>query len=84
MVSRAAHLFGAATGLLLGVFILKNRVESKGEKKFQIAAFILFLILVAILGIWHIAGGSQKEDSWFNQKGATEGKNKHGIENCEQ
>ena len=67
-VSRAAHAFGAATGLLLGVFILKNRVKSDGEGKFKIGAFVLFVIMVVIFVIWHLAGDSMEDDSWFNPK----------------
>ena len=66
-VSRAAHAFGAATGLLVGFFILKNRTVSDGERKFQIGALVIFCIFVGILCIWHLAGGSGGEDSWFNQ-----------------
>ena len=66
-VSRAAHAFGAATGLLVGFFILKNRTVSEGERKFQIGALVIFCIFVGILCIWHLAGGSGGDDSWFNQ-----------------
>ena len=66
-VSRAAHAFGAATGLLVGFFILKNRTVSKGERKCQIGALVIFCVFVGILCIWHLAGGSGGEDSWFNQ-----------------
>ena len=66
-VSRAAHAFGAATGLLVGFFILKNRTVSEGERKFQIGALVIFCIFVGILCIWHLAGGSGGEDSWFNK-----------------
>ena len=79
-VSRAAHGFGALTGLLLGVFILKNRVKSEGENKYRIGAFVLFLIMVAILCLWHIFGGSMEEDSWFNPKDAKS----NGIDNCSE
>ena len=66
-ISRAAHAFGAATGLLVGFFILKNRTVSEGERKFQIGALVIFCIFVGILCIWHLAGGSGGEESWFNQ-----------------
>ena len=66
-ISRAAHAFGAATGLLVGFFILKNRTVSEGERKFQIGALVIFCIFVGILCIWHLAGGSGGDNSWFNQ-----------------
>jgi hypothetical protein len=66
-VSRAAHAFGAGTGLLVGFFILKNRTVSDGERKFQIGALVIFCIFVGILCIWHLAGGSGEADSWFNE-----------------
>ena len=66
-VSRAAHAFGAATGLLVGFFILKNRKVSNRSRKLQIGALIIFGISVGILCIWHLAGGSGGDDSWFNQ-----------------
>ena len=73
-ISRAAHAFGAATGLLVGFFILKKRTVSEGERKvsnrsrkLQIGAMIIFGISVGILCIWHLAGGSGGENSWFNQ-----------------
>ena len=73
-ISRAAHAFGAATGLLVGFFILKKRTVSEGERKvsnrsrkLQIGAKIIFGISVGILCIWHLAGGSGGENSWFNQ-----------------
>ena len=66
-VSRAAHAFGAATGLLVGFFILKNRKVSNWSRKLQIGAKIIFGISVGILCIWHLAGGSGGENSWFNQ-----------------
>ena len=66
-VSRAAHAFGAAMGLLVGFFILKNETVSEGEKKFKIGALVIFCIFVGILCIWHLAGGSGGDNSWFNQ-----------------
>ena len=66
-VSRAAHAFGAATGLLVGFFILKNRKVSNRSRKLQIGAKILFGISVGILCIWHLAGGSGGKNSWFNR-----------------
>ena len=66
-ISRAAHAFGAATGLLVGFFILKNNKDSNLSRKLQIGAMVIFGISVGILCIWHLAGGSGGEDSWFNQ-----------------
>ena len=46
---------------------MKNRIVSDGEKNLQLGACIIFGIFVGILCIWHLAGGSGGEDSWFNE-----------------
>ena len=52
---------------MVGIFILKNRNVLDWERKLQTGALILFCISVGILCIWHLAGGSGGDDSWFNQ-----------------
>ena len=52
---------------MVGIFILKNRNVLDWERKLQTGALILFCISVGILCIWHLAGGSGGEGSWFNQ-----------------
>ena len=71
-VSRAGHAFGAIVGLMVGVFILKNRVVDDWEKKLQTAAFIIFSTFAGTLIIWHIAGGA----TWFERT------NTYGSHTC--
>ena len=59
-VSNAGHAFGAMTGFLVGLFILKNRKVEKWEVKLQTAAFVIFSAFVVTLLVWHIAG-----TAWF-------------------
>ena len=46
---------------------MKNRKVSNWERKLKIGALIIFGTSVGILCIWHLAGGSGGEDSWFNK-----------------
>lgn len=60
--SYAGHIFGAAAGLSMGVFLLKNRKVEDWEVIFQWIVFILFGIALCVCVIWHIAGTSM---GWF-------------------
>ena len=62
-ISRAGHGFGAIVGLMVGVFILKNRKVEDWEVKMQIAAFLIFSIFVGTLVLWHISAGSTTSTS---------------------
>jgi len=64
-ISRAGHAFGAIVGLMVGVFVLKNRKVEDWEIKLQIAAFSVFSIFSGTLLIWHITAGLGVD--WFNE-----------------
>ena len=65
-VSRAGHAFGAITGLMIGIVILKNRKVEKWEMILQIIAFTAFCLFVIVLILWHLFGGP----SWFTAMNA--------------
>ena len=60
--SYAGHAFGALTGLLIGVFVLKNRKVEDWEVIFQWIAFGIFGLLLCVGLLWHLVGENL---GWF-------------------
>lgn len=56
-VSYAAHFFGATTGLLVGIIILRNLQVYKVEKILMKIAVFVYIILVIVAIIWNIVQG---------------------------
>ena len=63
-LSRGGHAFGAIAGLLVGLFILKNRRVDAWEVKMQTVAFLGFCLFAVTLVVWHIVG-----TDWFEATG---------------
>ncbi len=63
--SYAGHAFGALAGLLIGVFVLKNRKVEDWELIFQWIALSVFGLILCVFVIWHIAGTNL---GWFEME----------------
>ena len=56
-VSYAAHFFGAITGLLVGIVILRNLQVYKAEKILMKIAVCAYIILMIVAIIWNVVQG---------------------------
>ncbi len=54
--SYAAHLAGAASGLLVGIIVLKNRRVEHWETCLKVVCVILFAMLMLLALVWNIVG----------------------------
>lgn len=54
-IGYAAHLAGAATGLLFGIFILRNLVVTKWEKYIKYSSIVVLSLLIGCAIIWNAA-----------------------------
>ena len=55
--SYSGHFFGGIAGVMIGIFILKNRKVEDWEVKFQWISFGVFSLLLIVFIVWHLAGG---------------------------
>ena len=54
-ISYPAHIAGAATGLLLGITVLKNLHWEKYEKYIWALSVFVFIVLMLVGTIWNLA-----------------------------
>ena len=74
-VSYVAHIFGALSGLLVGIVVLKNRKVEHWERKLKIACVITFVSILLVFILFNVTASVWKDEFFHKQDPA--------LENCQ-
>ena len=74
-VSYVAHIFGALSGLLVGIVVLKNRKVEHWERKLKIACVITFVSILLVFILFNVTASVWKDEFFHKPDPA--------LENCQ-